>query len=123
MNANAFKKAYGESRNGANQFFRHGLARGFVFSDGVNDCANAGCHWLVDIAATELPAVLRREDENMGTLTATVKKGKAVLTMTGSGDVHLWSRKIDYTDMPDGKWLFLITVDGPNSVMILLSEY
>ena len=123
MNANAFKKAYGESRNGANQFFRHGLARGFVFSDGVNDCANAGCRWLVDIAATELPAVLRRKNENMGTLKATVAKRKAKLTMDGSGDVRLWARSIDYTDMPDGEWVFLITVDGPESVMILVSEY
>ena len=128
MNTQAFLSAYNDkSRNGANEFIRHGLVRSFVMSDGVHDCAEAGCHWLMDIAATELPKVLITKDEYMGILSAKVKNGKAKLSMTGSGDVKLWSRTIDYTDMPDGTWKFYVSNDSSEDLrrftMILPSEY
>ena len=123
MNVEQFTKAYSESRNGANQFYRHSLNRNFVYSDGVQECAEAGCYWLVDIAATEIPAVLRKKGETLGTFVAEVKKGVARLTCTGSGDVKLWGRKIDYTDLPEGRWVFFIGEDSSRYTMILRSEY
>lgn len=123
MNVEAFKAAYHESRNGANQFFRHGLVRSFVFSDGVNECAQAGCMWLVDIAATEVPKVLNEKDESLGCLVANVRGGGAVLRLTGSGDVVLWTKRVPYTDMPDGDWTFYIADESDKRVMILPSEY
>ena len=118
-----FKTIYGESRNGANDMIRHPLVKTFIMSDGVADCAEAGIWWLVDIAATELPAVMKKCNESMLVLTADVKKGVARLSATGAGDVQCWKRRIDYTDMPDGKWNFYIADEGDHRVMILPTEY
>lgn len=124
MKNEEFVKAYNESRNGANQFFRHSLVRRFVYSDGVQQCANAGTYWVLDIWATELPAILIAHDEWMGCVTIKVLGGKALMVMTGAGDATLWTRKIDYTDMPDGDWLFFVTNDGDGVFRCILpSEY
>jgi len=124
MDALKFKTLYGESRNGANDFIRHPLVRSFAVSDGVYEVADTGIWWLIDIAATELPAVLKKSGQYMGVLTARVADAKAELEMTGAADVRLWRRKIDFTDMPDGEWSFYVTVeDGHFSRMILPTEY
>ena len=124
MDNTKFTKAYNESRNGANFLIRHPLVRNFVFSDGVRDCADTGCHWLLDIFATELPAILKAKGEYMGCVEAVVKDGKAKLTMTGSEDAVLWSRKIDYTDMPEGSWMFYVSDNGDGTyTCILPKEY
>lgn len=124
MKSEDFINAYNESRNGANQFFRHSLVRRFAYSDGVQQCAVAGMYWAIDIFATELPAILKAHDEHMGCVTIKVKHTKATMVMTGSGDVQRWMRKIDYTDMPDGEWLFFVTNDGDGVFRCILpSEY
>ena len=127
MNTEAFITAYNESRNGADFFVRHALVRTFAFSNGVQECADAGCHWLIDIAATEIPAVMRKEGENLVTFAARVSDGEAGLTLLGSGDRRLrWTRHIDMTDMPEGEWNFLIADEGEGPTpfrMILVTEY
>lgn len=123
MNAELFIKTYKESRNGANEFFRHPLVRNFVLSDGVHDCAACGIWWLIDIAATEIPTLLAVEDESLGSFKAVVANSKARLTCSGSGDRVLWSRAIDWTDMPDGIWTFFIADENERRVMILPTEY
>lgn len=125
MDNTKFLQIYGERRNGVNDFIRHPLVRSFAVSDGIHDLAETGIWWLIDIAATELPAVLRKSGQYMGVLTATVADSKAKLQMTGSADVVLWSRKIGYTDMPNGEWTFFVTVeeDDRSSRMILSTEY
>ena len=123
MNTEQFTKAYNESRNGCNHFVRHPLVRSFQYTDGVQECAEAGCYWLLDIAATELPAVMRKKGEHMAVLTVKVKDGTGRLTATGSGEAKVWSKKIDSTDMPEGKWEFYITDEGERFAMILPTEY
>ena len=123
MDAEKFKTVYGESRNGANSFTRHPLVRNFIMSDGVVDAADCGIWWLIDIAATETPALMRRTDESLLCFEATVADNKAVLRATGSGDAQLWTQKVPYTDMPDGKWMFYVGNDGTNYSMILPKEY
>lgn len=123
MDTASFARAYNETRNGTDGFTRHPLVRSFYVSDGVVEVADAGVWWLIDIAATELPAVLKYNDEHMGILTADVMDSAAELSMTGSGDRLLWARKIEYTDMPNGEWKFLVARDDSGTSMILLSEY
>ena len=123
MDLDKFQTIYDESRNGANEFYQHPLIRSFVITDGVRDCAECGIWWLIDIAATELPVVMRKKDETLGVLTFIARDGKADLMLSGSGDVELWRRHIDFTDMPDGAWTFYIGDDGPRYTMILPSEY
>lgn len=123
MNTEQFTKAYNESRNGCNHFVRHPYVSKFQYTDGVQDCAKAGCFWLVDIAATELPTAMRKKGEHMVVLTIKVKDDKGRLTATGSGDVKVWSKKLDFTDLPEGKWEFYISDEGERFAMILPSEY
>jgi hypothetical protein len=124
MDNEAFVKAYNESRNGCNFFVRHALARNFQYTDGVEEYAEAGCYWLLDIAATELPAVMRAKREVMAMLEVKVKGGKAKLALTAhDNELPIWSRRIDYTDMPDGNWVFELGDDGKMVSMILISEH
>lgn len=127
MDETKFKMAFSQSRNGAAHFIRHPLVRKFAYSDGVQECAEAGCYWLLDIAATEIPAVMLDKDESLVTLRVAVEGTVAMLTLYGSGDVFLgWKKKIHTTDMPEGVWEFLIADEGDGDTpfrMILVSEY
>lgn len=129
MDTEKFKAAYNESRNGCNQFIRHPLARQFAYTDGVQACAEAGCYWLIDILATELPAEFRKQNNVPSTcvVTVAVAKHKAVIRAEFEDGVVAWSKKIDMTGMPDGDWQFYIADEGPDTDAryrcILLSEY
>lgn len=124
MNTEAFLSAYNESRNGMDNFYQHWAVRCFAYSEGVRECANEGIAWLIDIAATELPGVIRKHGETLATLNVKVKNGKAQLTLSGPGDIPLgWSKTVDWTDMPDGEYAFLIANEGGEFRMILVSEY
>ena len=124
MDSEKFKRIYGESRNGANGMVRHPLVRNVIYSDGVQDVAETGVYWALDIFATELPAMMRRCSEYMLVIKVCVKGSAARITATGAGDkVLTWSRDIDWTDMPEGDWLFYMSDDGDTFVIILPSEY
>ncbi len=128
MNDAEFLKAYNASRNGTDNFYRHWAVHSFAYSEGVRECANEGIAWLVDIAATELPSVIRKVRENLATLTVVAKDGWARLSLTGSGDVPVpqskpWVKRIDYTDLPAGEYNFLIADEGGEFRMVLVTEY
>lgn len=127
MNEGKFKAAFGQSRNGADHFIHHSLVRTFAYSDGVQECAETGCYWLLDIAATEIPDVMRDKDESLVTLRVAVEGTTAILTLYGSGDFFLdWKKKISLTDLPGGIWEFLIADECEGNTpfrMILVSEY
>ena len=59
MDTETFKAAYNESRNGVNTWFRHPFNHNFHYSDGVQELAEAGCYWLLDVLATEVDQVMR----------------------------------------------------------------
>lgn len=122
MDIEKFKQAYGASRNGTDQL-HHGFIKRFTYSDGVKECAEAGCYWLLDILATEGAMKIRKAGESLTTVNVVAKKGKASIKLLGSGDVQFWKRNIDYTDLPDGTWTFLVADEGERFVMILLTEY
>lgn len=123
MDAQKFTQIYNESRNGCNHFVRHPLVRYFQYSDGVQDLAEVGCYWLLDIAATELPKVMRKAGEPHGILSTIVKNGKARLTFSPTDELNLWTKKIPYTDLPDGTWSFELADEGERFAMILISEH
>lgn len=123
METEKFIEAYHASRNGANEFYRHGMVSRFHYSDGVRDCAQAGAYWLLDILATELPALMRREGEGLLDVHVQVAGGKAELSAGGSGDRRVWSKAIDWTDLPDGEWVFYVVDEGARFAMILPTEY
>lgn len=126
---------YGESRNGANSFFRHPLARNLVYTDGVRDVAEAaGAYWLLDIIGTEVTPILLKSFtdgiESFSIIKVTVKNEKAIIEMTYSDYAPpAWSRKIEYTDFPSGTWTFYLAVDESekpgcfHTTLILPSEH
>jgi hypothetical protein len=127
--AQDFEALYKESRNGANNFFRNPLVPKFFFSDGVKDCADAaGCYWLLDIVATECLEPLGASKRSyMGIVTCKVSAGQADITLTDSDEAApIWSRHLDFTDMPEGEWKFILYNDignGSRFSFILPSEY
>lgn len=122
MNTQQFLNAYNESRNGANRFYRHPLVRTFIYSDGVQEVAEAGCYWMLDIIGTECLSLVRDEGRQ-GIVNVEVQDGKASMRLSFDDDSTAWRKKVDYTDMPDGDWAFVLGWDGQKMSMILLSEY
>ena len=124
MNVEEFTKAYNEMRNGANFFYKHSLVKYFRYSDGVQECAMAGCYWLLDIAATEIPKKMRQTETQFLTLEIKVADKKAKLSALGEDEMTpIWKRNVDYTDMPQGEWKFIISDEEDTFAMILPSEY
>lgn len=123
MNAEKFKELYEESRNGANCFYRHWATRNFEYSDGVKEVADEGCHWLLDIFATEVPMVMVKLKEGLTVVTARVRKGHCDLDATGAGDRIVYRRTGIHTDLPDGEWSFYLAREPHRFALILPSEY
>ena len=125
MNNEAFLKAYQESRNGTSFFVRHPLVRNFIFSDGMQECAEAGCYWLLDILATEIrPANFQTKDSTLAIAVLTVANSKAELVIEFTdGDEQPFKKSISYTDMPTGKWPFYLALEEGLIKCFLPSEY
>lgn len=127
MNPHAFKAAYDESRNGCSLFLRHPLGRALRYSDGVQECADAGAHWLLDIIATEVAPLFRNAPDPFGVFHAVVHNGKAKLHLSFVDDAPpAWRKSISYTDMPDGDWSFYLCNEGEDDhldvAMVLPTE-
>lgn len=123
-----FKAAYNECRNGADKFYRHPLARNFAYSNGVQECAEAGCYWLLDILGTELPSVFRANEHisNMASVHVVVRNSAAHIRAEFEDDHVAWRKEVDITDLPDGDYVFLVADEFEGECryrMILVSEY
>lgn len=127
MNTEKFLAAYRESRNGCDNFVRNPLYPRFLYSDGVQECAEAGCYWLLDILGTELPEHFKRKpDAYMCVVTVTVADSRATIVgMFDDNDPEPFRKKIAGTDMPTGVWTFNVTNEGAEFGYrcILPSEY
>ena len=125
MHEKQFLDAYNASRNGANEFYKHSLVRKFIYSDGVHDCAIAGCYWLLDILATELPKqfAINKDISHACLITVIVRNSKASINAEFVDGAIAWSKAIDFTDLPAGDWKFYIAYEDGLYRMILLSEY
>jgi hypothetical protein len=125
MNAALFKLVYNAVRNGCNEFYFHPMVRSFQYSDGVRDLAATGCYWLLDVLATELPAKFRKFEDVSNTCSLTVKSknSKATIVAEFEDGKPGWTKRIEYTDLPEGKWQFHAADEGGTYKMILLTEY
>ena len=123
MDTQTFVQTYHEPRNGANSFFRHPMARKFIYSDGVAEVAETGLYWLIDLLAFEFSHKLLKSDQVLVIFKLKVKNGQATLIGTGALDRKLFSRKIEFTDCPDGEWSFFVGIEEGQCRMILPTEY
>lgn len=123
----AFINAYHDSRNGTDGWTRHPLARTLVYSDGVKELAETGCYWLLDVIGTEFVPAAKRcaaELDGMGFIYVNVKDTSATITLRrDGGEPPLYTRHVEYTDMPEGEWLFYFGEDQPHWNLYLPTEY
>jgi hypothetical protein len=97
-----------------NPFF----AKDMVHTDGVQYFAdNAGCYWFLDIIATEVFPLLKKEP--FLSIKFWVNGGEASITVEDGDLKPLFVKGIEHTDCPDGDYQFFLT----NNVLMLTSEY
>ena len=125
VNTEAFIKAYKESRNGASFFVRHPLVRSFIFSDGMKECAEAGCYWLLDVLATEIQAnIFKQKQCTLCIAQVVVKDQKCQITGEFfEDDPTPYTKQIPYTDLPEGTWNFYLSYEDDKVICFLPSEY
>lgn len=129
MNKERFITAYRESRNGTDNFYFNKLVPNFYYSDGVMECAKAGCYWLVMLFATTIVAELQKKGIRPGSLAIAkvdVSDNKATITVElDDNETDPIKHHIEITDMPEGEWKFYISYGGTEYGFrcILPSEY
>ncbi|MBF0563411.1 MAG: hypothetical protein HQL37_15685 [Alphaproteobacteria bacterium] len=105
---------------GTEQWYRHGLVREVLFTDGAKYVADkGGAYWLLDeiaLAQRYEPAV-KAEGFQFWKLTVTDQKG-TLTCEDGNGNTVL-TKTIPYTDFPLPEILLYYT----NNVILLPSEY
>lgn len=105
---------------GSEQFFRHGLVRGVVYTEGAQFVAEAGeAYWLLDkIATGQLDSRLRNEPFQVWKLQVHANR-RATLTVEDGDCYTLLTEAIEYTDFP----LEEITLWCVNGTIMLPREY
>lgn len=105
---------------GSEQFYRHGLVRKLIYTEGVQhfaEHAGGGAYWFLDIVATEVLPYQRKQE--FIAIVMTVADGKADIVAHDGNYNDFWKRHIGYTDCPDGEWSFYLC----NNTLMLPSEY
>jgi len=105
---------------GTGTYFRHALARGILYTEGVQHFAErAGAYWLLDIIATQ-PEIVRPMKEDGFVIVSLHSEGGKGSIVASDGDGHIYYRReLDYTDCPEGVWKLYFA----NNVILLPSEY
>jgi hypothetical protein len=122
MKTEEFKRAYNETRNGANLFVRHWANQKFQYSDGVEECADCGLYWFLDALLAEVATLCPLGDLGETHLKVQDGVGHAFLMLRDDAP-PAWERKGIRTDCPDGDWVFYLFNEGERIAMILPSEY
>jgi hypothetical protein len=103
---------------GSEHWYRHPLARACLYTDGAKLFAEmAGAYWFLDIVATEILPLQRREEFILVVLA--VCDGRARITAEDGNCNAFWSRHIEFTDCPEGTWMFYLV----NNTILVPSEY
>lgn len=105
--------------HGSEHWYRHGLVRSILYTDGAKYVADqAGAYWLLDtIAAAQLLPKVRGKEFQAWKLTV-AKDNSAVLICDDGNGNEVWRDKIAYTDFPpEGITLWL-----ENNTIYLPSE-
>jgi hypothetical protein len=106
---------------GTELWYRHSLVREMTYTDGVKYFAKEGggqgAYWFLDIIATEVFPILKREP--FLSLILTVKETEAELSVDDGNGKILQEKTIPFTDLQEGIWRFYLT----DNVLLLPSEY
>ena len=103
---------------GTENWYRHGIVRGILYTDGVKYFADtAGAWWFVDDCIIEYAPLMKQH--GFLTITLDVADSQAKITVDDGNDNVLATKAIPYTDCPAGSYKFYFT----NDVLLLPSEY
>jgi len=105
---------------GTETWFRHGLARNVLYTEGAQYVAeHGGAYWLIDaIAFSQSEPSVAHEDFQLWTLTVKPDHSATLVCSDGNNNV-VYSRDITFTDFPLDEIRFYFT----NNVILLPSEY
>ena len=105
---------------GTEHWYRHQIARGVLYTDGIQYVAErAGAYWLVDEVALAQRGVPALDGEEFQVWTLIVD-GTAAILRCGDGNGRvLLEKRIEYTDFPESG-IKLYFTDG---VIMLPGEY
>jgi hypothetical protein len=106
---------------GSETWYRHGLVRHILYTDGAQYVAEVGgAYWLLDeiaLAQRAVPAVIAQPFQ---VWTLTLREDQTAELVCGDGnDETVWSKVIAFTDFP----LPSITLWFTNNTILLPSEY
>jgi uncharacterized protein DUF6876 len=123
-NASMTNKTLNESDlrqfTGTEHWYRHGLVRTVLYTDGAKHIAEAGgAYWLLDEIALAQRFIKAVAGEEFQVWKLAVTDSRAVLTCEDGNDNRVFSKDIEYTDFP----LAEITLYFTNNTILLPSEY
>lgn len=115
---------------GSDGRYSHWAQRRFIFTEGIKAVADhAGAYWLLDIVATEVAPLLihRWETGHLHSHFLRIKvecsKAAAITLERDIDDPPPWRRDLQFTDFPEGEWVFKLTMDGvidaPSEVLVM----
>jgi uncharacterized protein DUF6876 len=106
---------------GSEHWYRHGIVREILFTDGVKYVADSGgAYWLLDEIALAQRFEARVSGQAFQLWTLTVKSDRtAMLTCEDGNGVPVYSKAIPFTDFPMVEIKFYVT----DSTILLPSEY
>ena len=106
---------------GSEHWYRHGLVRDVVFTDGAKYVADqAGAYWLLDEIAFAQRAEKRVADEPFQLWKLAVNPERTALLTCEDGNGHaVFSKRLDYTDFP----LSEIKLYFTDNTILLPGEY
>ena len=105
---------------GSEQWFRHGLARNILYTEGAQYVAeHGGAYWLIDeIAFNQAEPAVAAEEFQVWRLAVAADK-TATLTCDDGNDRVVFTKQIEFTDFPLDVIRFYFT----NNTILLPSEY
>jgi len=116
--------------HGTENWYRHGLMRNFLYTDGLKYVAEAGgAYWLIDLIASHQAGIRKRAqldksirpEFQVWTLTV---NGNTSVAVCDDGDGLIMARQeIEFTDFPLESIKLFCTFDGEQYVLMLPSEY
>ena len=106
---------------GSENWYRHGLVRDVLYTDGAKYLAEHGeAYWLLDqIALAQHDKRLAREEFQLWKLIVEQDDDSAVLTCDDGNGLILYREDIEFTDFP----LPEVTLYCVNNTILLPSEY
>ena len=106
---------------GTEQWYRHGIARHVLFTDGAKYVADtAGAYWLIDEIALAQRGIKNVAGAEFQLWKLTVNDDHSAKLACEDGNCKMvWSKRIEYTDFPMSEMVFYYS----NNVILLPSEY